>query len=205
MAKIQAQAGKSLADVYQVQGSIAGVEDLLSKDVNLVHEMGGTILSERLVGRVFVLEPAAVAQNVSFSIGVTIANVPARILNVQVITDVAARILHAQVCIAGQGTTNNDLPVWMWDSVLDTEGPVRIILDGTLATLNILRPLVTTQTPTLTIGIAEGQPAQSPLSMSLRGTTEGFGAGTVTITGLVYAAFPDIAGGESRGLPFPSW
>ena len=205
MAKILSKSGDSLADTYDVEGSIAGIDELLSEEINLTHEMGGVLFAERLVGRVFTLPALGKLQNTAFATGFTVALTPARILGLQVITDVAGRLANAQVSIAGQGTTNNDMPVWFWDVAADAEGPIRIILGGVLATLSILRPITPSLIPNLTICRAEGQPPQSPLSLSLRGVTGGFGAGTVDITALVYVAFAQTGGLSSRGLPLPGW
>jgi len=38
MSRIQTRAGESLADQYDTPGSVAGVEELLSRDVGLFHE-----------------------------------------------------------------------------------------------------------------------------------------------------------------------
>ena len=45
MVKILSQAGISLADLYNVEGSIAGIEQLDTRELPIVHEMSGTIFS----------------------------------------------------------------------------------------------------------------------------------------------------------------
>ena len=67
MPKILAQAGISLADVYDVEGSIAGTDELLSEDVSLVHEMGGHMMSERCRSFVVTLATGDQIQNANFA------------------------------------------------------------------------------------------------------------------------------------------
>ena len=67
MPKILSQAGDSLADSYDVAGSIAGVDDLITQDVQLLHEMGGTIFSERLTSQVLTIASGSIAQNSEYT------------------------------------------------------------------------------------------------------------------------------------------
>lgn len=203
MSKIQAKSGDSLADVYDVVGSIAGVEELLSKDVNLVHEMGRTIFSERLSGTIFRLVTADLAQNVGWDIPLTPApNVPARLLNIQVLADVAGRVTDAQVSLTGaQGSNDIDMPFFIWDTN-DLERSIRFVRVQTVFNMIALIPAAVPQVPSLLIGAEQ---PNNVGAISFRGTTSGFGAGTVTLEAIVYLGFPIQRGVSSRGLPLPGW
>jgi len=201
VAKILAQAGMSLADLYNVEGSIAGVEDLQSRDVNLVHEMGATVFSERLVARQFILESGAIAQNITFNVATTFEE-NARILAVQIGSNQAARVLRASVSIRADNDIM-DVPIVVWSSVIDGFAACQVLIAGSVVTLEILQPSVQQALlPNLMVGNTQRLPANE---IVLRGVTTGFGAGTVQIRGLVYLALPQLGGISSKGLPLPGW
>ena len=210
MAKILSKSGSSLADTYQVEGSIAGIEELLSENVNLVHEMGATIMSERLAGRLVVMAPNAAAQNVNWDVGIA-SNLqpiqPTRLLGVAVVVDVTSRISHASVHIATIPPLQSlqDIPIWSWEAGAgsDFERTVRIKMDGTAANLIMLQPSFDTpMIPNLIIGTAQQIPVPA---INFRGRTASFGAGTVLPQCILYLAFPERQTPASHGLPLPSW
>ena len=129
MTKILGQAGTSLADVYDIEGSIAGVDQLLSEEVTLEHEMGGVIFSERLIGSIERLTTGALVQNTSWDL--TLVTPPGifRVLGVYVQADVGARSTRAQVSIRDP-TSARELPLFIWDSANDLEQSIRIVENG---------------------------------------------------------------------------
>jgi len=195
----------SLADSYDIEGSIAGVEELLSQDVSLVHEMGNTIFSERLSGRMVNFETAAIGQSTAFVGGfVTDLEVPVmRILGVEVMVDTVDRVADMCVSISqGAGTVGNEMPIWVFAGGSNYR-TVRFLVDGTLANQNVADPVPAfTKLPNILVG--RPQPETTSI-MNVRGTTTAFGAGDVTITVAVYLAFPQGQALSSRGLPVPSW
>jgi len=199
VAKILSKSGDSLADVYDVAGSIAGIDDLLSEDVNLVHEMGATIFSERLSAAVFPLTSGAIPQSTAFNSALPLAQT-SRILGLAVVTDQIARINDVQVSINSQGV-DTDCPIFSWISS-DPSKVVRITIGGSLQTLTLLTPAYLPFIPNLTIN--QGSP--SPVStLILRGQTNAFGAGTVITQAIFFIAFPQVDGLSNRGLPLPGW
>lgn len=209
MPKVLAQAGISLADVYDVEGSIAGIDFIDTDRVALVHEMGGEIFSERLTSQILTISTGTIAQNSTFSaVFSTIPDSPTRILGVQVIADAAsaARVQLASVSLLGPGT-DGEIPIFVFDSTDDNEGLVRLSLQGAaVATFPHFSPRLQ-HLPTL---ITRHGDSEDMLDIALRGITLGFGAGTVVITALVHIAragraTPVPGDPRSHGLPLPSW
>jgi len=204
MPKILSQAGTSLADVYDVEGSIAGVETLLSEDVTLVHELGQTIFSERYSGTILRAVSGDLGQNDSFSAPIVgLPTVPNRIHGIMVLVDTVSR-LDDVVVVVKDTTANNDFPIWVWDETnVDT---IRFIENSTLADQNVLRPLVNyTLVPNMLTGNVADGTGQSVRDIICRGNANGFGAGTVEVTVVVYVSFAASKGLSSKGLPIPSW
>jgi len=201
MSKILAQAGISLSDVYDVQGSVVGVEELLSREVSLTHDMGQTLQSERLSADVRRAESTAVAQDLPFSAGLlSLPRIPCRILAIIVVTSVTSRILNCAVSVSDAGDSQ-EIPIWAWDGT--NERTLRFVDDGSESNLiTLVGDPTFSRLPSFTFG--RDQP-QSVESIVVRGTSSGFGAGTVQVTLLAYIAFADIAGISSYGLPIPSW
>ena len=209
MSKVLSQAGNSLADVYDVEGSVAGIDQLETRELPIVHEMGGTIFSERLAGRILRPTTGAILQNITFDVVVTdLPDGPFRILDVVVIANNAARTLQVVVSlrslpIDGFGVViAQEMPIFTFDSATDVESRVRIEDFGGAAANQ--RQLLGTPVAKPNLGIGDGQPLTVP-ELAFRGVTNGFGAGTVIISALIYIAFPSPRGLSSRGLPLPGW
>ncbi len=206
MSKILAQAGTSLADTYDVVGSIAGIDNLESQDVNLVHEMGATIFSERFAGVVRRLVTAAVAQNTAFDVVLASPNpAPSRILGITVHADVGARTNDVAL-FARDPVLGDEILLWNWFTTEDTMQTIRTVVAGAAAANEQLFKAISGSPGNVPSMLTGGGQAQRVSEIVLRGNTNGFGAGTVTITALVYLAFAtDPTGLSSRGLPIPSW
>lgn len=201
MPKVLAQTGTSLADVYNVKGSIAGVEELISREVHLTHEMGATIFSERVGGAVVSFSTGAIAQNLA-SEGVTVVDlVPTRLLGLQVFTDVASRLTRAQVSLTPDPPAETEIPIWYWETG-DPEKALDVMVAGSVANLIVLEPVMTPLLPNMLFGAS--QPRTVP-NITLRVLTAGFGAGTVTTRCIVYFGFAISRAVNSHGLPVPSW
>ncbi len=202
MPKILSQAGISLADVYDVQGSIAGVEELSSGEVSLVHEMGATIFSERLSHNIRRSGTGAILQSVNFNLVINdLPAVPTRLLGVAVFSDNAVRVLHAAILARSAGD-GREIPIWVYDQVnflaIRMEDAGGGVADHEL----LLGNVQATMLPTFVGGNEQPQIVNE---LAFRGTTTAFGAGDVTITALYYTAFSQVGGLSSRGLPIPSW
>ena len=204
MAKIQAQAGNSLADLYDVEGSIAGIDHLLTHELPIVHEMGGTVFSERFSGNVRRGVTAALAQNTAFDVVLTDFGAgPIRVSGLIVFADSAGRVDNAMVAVRDPGD-GREVPIWHYETSVDNDLNIRIDdNDAGAAALILLRPVTNIQNmPSMVIGT--GQPSSMP-EIAFRGLTGGFGAGTVIATVVIYTQFAQIGGISSRGLPLPSW
>lgn len=201
--KILSQAGISLADTYDIQGSIAGLEELDATSVKTVHEMGATIFSERLSGQILRAEPAAMAQSTSTSAALAnFSAVATRILGIQVLVDVTARMLRCAVVARAVRAPIQEIPIWVWDAT--NEDSITMSDDGAGPANKIfLRPSATyTANPTLLIG--SNQPVIVD-QLVMRCSSNAFGAGTVTPTMIVYVAFAGLGGLSAAGLPIPGW
>jgi len=204
VAKVLGQAGTSLADVYDVEGSIAGVDQLNSEEVSLTHEMGATIFSERLQGFIFRLTSGATLQNLTFNIVLPI-NLPIyRVLGVYVQIDTGARLTRVQVALR-QTQGGREIPMFIWTTTNDIEQTILIVENGAAVGVDVALVQVSPGGTLPILGMGSDQPALVGDEIVMRGTTSGFGAGTVTCTALVYIANPQGVIQRAVGLPIPSW
>lgn len=205
MARILSQSGNSLADIYDVRGSIAGIDNLETKDLPITHEMGGTVFSERFSTQTLSEFVDDFAQNTGFNRTMTLpTNTPyLRIMSAAVFVDVTARITLASLSLIDEAGV--EIPFWSWDSADDNETSVRHTVDGGAAATTIfLRPTQPYFGSIPGLIALAGQPLTTP-TISFRGLSSGFGAGTVQITALLHVGFPRQTGVSARGLPVPSW
>lgn len=204
MPKILSQAGVSLADVYDIVGSVAGVETLESRNISLVHEMGATIFSERLNGVVRRAGQTGILQSVAFDVAINdLPTTPTRIHAVCAFANITSRLSLVQVSMR-QRDNAREIPILIWDSAIDDEVSVRLQDDGgAVATVFMLRP--TGGFYQLGPNLIGGENLQVVRNLVMRGQTSAFGAGTVDITFLTYISFSALEGVSSHGLPLPSW
>jgi len=200
MVKILSQAGQSLADMYDVVGSIAGIEELETRSLPIVHEMGATVFSERFQTAIRRVVSAATAQ--STAITLVIDDLPAgvtRLLGVQVFSDDASRIANASVSVM-QPSNTSDFPVWIWGGItIDA----RIFDAGSVQTFELMLPAVGTSVfPVFTGGSLQRQSLQE---IRVRAITTAFGAGDVTLTAKFFVAFVAAGGVSPLGSRIPSW
>jgi len=209
MGKILSQSGISLADSYDIQGSIVGIENLDSNNVSLVHEMGGTIFSERLQTNLTRLNPGATAQNTAWNIQIPVPNSPSRIMACTVISDVTTRIDMCSLNISSP-VGGREIVLWSWDSNNDGEQQIRFSNDGAAVATDILLLPGYNLMPYLLTRTSGNVETREMGLLNFRGTTNGFGAGTVEpimILGLARATdrLPVPGQPSSHGLPVPSW
>jgi len=203
MAKILSQAGKSLADVYDVQGSIAGVDQLLTEDVSLTHDMSSTIFSERLQGFLFRLTSGDIVASASFQLTLVVSIPIYRVMAVYVQADQASRTDRVQVSLR-QVQGGREIPMFIWDSANDVESSILIVENDAAATNDFA--LVQASPATMPIiGMGSDQPALVGDEIVMRGTASAFGAGNVEVVALVYIANARLGGLSSVGLAVPSW
>lgn len=207
MAKVLAQAGTSLADIYDVEGSVAGVDTLESKEVHLVHEMGQAIFSERLEGQLIRFSSGDILQSVAFDDAFTLP--PAgisRVAAVAVHIDTTARLTNAQVSVSRIVPGNfQDCVVWAWATGAgdDFERQIRIQDAGAaVAAVQQLVPQPQGLIPNMLIGT---QQRNSVPQINFRGISAAFGAGTVEAVAVVYIVSTGVTALTNKGLPIPSW
>lgn len=201
MPKVLSKSGDSLADVYDVKGSIAGIDELLSADVNLIHEMGATLFSERLAARIIRVTAGAIAQSVSFASTFTVLE-NSRILGAQIIVTDSARLSRVQLSITSPPNINDqDIPIVAWEAG-DPTVFMSLLDAGVGSTFEGLSSLISNNVPSLLVG----SESESPVNLlTIRGIANAFGAGTVTAIGIVHLGFSQPGGLSNRGLPLPSW
>lgn len=200
MPDILGDAGKSIADIYDVLGSVVGIEKLEATELPLVHEMGGTVFSERF--SIFTRR-STVTVNQSSAFGQAIIDLPAtpcRLLGVEVLTTDNTRISHATVNLRDAGVPR-EFSVWVWDqanalTISIDDGAGSVLLEVLVPQASLLA------VPNFCGGIGQPQAVESAIT---RGVSTAFGAGTVTITTLLHLAFSEVGGLSSKGLPVPSW
>lgn len=209
MAKILAQAGASLADVYNVEGSSAGINTLSSEEVQLVHEMGGTIFAERVGSEILTVNTGDLLQTVAWNLQIpSLTQTPMRILGVSVISDVGNRVTRAVVSIATEPviTAGREIPIYVWDSAEDLALTIPWVDDGAaVANEAYLRQVTPVPgVPGMMFG-SDSRPNRRTPAIRFRGLTATFGAGTVRIVCQVHVAWAEIGGLSSHGLPLPGW
>ena len=209
MSRILSQSGKSLASTYEIDGSQIGVDELLSQDVSLLHEMGGTIFSERLRSQVITLATGSIGQNSEFEATFEfddLVDSPVRILGCQVVANAVTRVQLAQVSIQGVGSSG-EFPFYIYDYDDAPAGLVILSIQGAAVDTYIQLSPRQIQVPTLIT--RKGDEGTMP-GFVLRGLTTGFGGGTVQCTALINIcragqATPVAGDPKSHGLPLPSW
>ncbi len=203
--KILSQAGTSVADIYDIEGSVVGLESLDVGDIKGVHEMGGTIHSERLQSFIVAVGPGDILQTITW--GSTAGGIPDsinRFLGLCVVVDVAARITNATVSI--RDAAGQELPIWNWDVTNDVENTILIARPGAGVTAEF--NLVGKFDHSIEL-LTRGQTPLMP-DIVFRGISETFGAGNVNPLCLFHLARPNSGAppaGEpsSHGLPIPGW
>jgi len=205
--KILGQAGRSLADVYDVEGSVVGLENLDVGDIKGVHELGAQIHSERLQSFLVLASSTALGQSTAW--GITTGGFPDsinRLLGVTLIADAAGRVGQASIAIQEQGNSR-EIPIAVWATANDREQLMNWSFDGAAVALVVHLSTLVTHVPQLLTRL--GTSRQMP-QLIFRGNTAAFGAGTVTTRALYHLARPSTgnpAAGEpsSHGLPIPGW
>jgi len=203
MVKIQSQSGNSLADVYDAEGSIAGIETLETHELPIVHEMGATVFSERLGGFISRGTTGAILQTITWDVVLTnVGLIPSRLLGVVVFADDGSRVSHATVSIRDP-LAEREVPIFVHDSA-EKIIIARLDDNGTIGPVELLQNQMPNGIPSMLIGTEQEQPVDQ---IAFRGLSTTFGAGDVTVTMMLYRAEAQAqAGGiSSRGLPIPGW
>jgi len=199
--KILSRSGASLADVYDVEGSIAGIEQLVSEDVNLVHEMGTVLNSERTTAVVRRQTTIALAQDLSWDLVLTdLVATTGRLLSVQVFVD-TDRVAFCSVSVE-QADLQREIPVFAWHTTFDDAVQTRMLDLGTVGAPLLLRPTGAPNgnLPTLLTGPSQRVPMSH---IAFRGVMSSFGAGTATVFMIAHVAHHDVGAISSAGLPLP--
>ncbi len=202
MVKILSRSGASLADIYDVEGSIAGIDQLNSRELNIFHEMGGTVMSERLGGQILRTTTGALPQTVPWDLAITgISPTIVRVLGAMVFTDDVSRLNHVTLSLHSV-EDDRDIPIWIWDANEESVSG-RLADGGAAATVTFLAsPLNTQGFPSMMFGADQSRDIEE---IAFRGTPSTFGAGTVEVTALIYIALARNTSISSYGLPIPGW
>lgn len=207
MPKILSQSGTSLADTYDVEGSIAGVDNLESRDVHLFDEMGGRVFSERLQSFFIRMTTGLILQDTNFDIiAGGVPDSPNRVLAISVLVAGGDRIDRASVSLNDtEGET--DMVLFAWNTSSDVGIITRWEELGNLASDLLLVP---TAPPNLPALMTRTGPGKSMPDLALRGRSTGFGAGTTECVAIIHICRanpgnPAPGAPSSHGLPLPGW
>jgi len=204
MPKILSQSGITLADQYDVEGSVAGVEDLNSQDVSLTHDMASVLQAERMCGDIFRLSTGALAQTIIInSVMVGLPNFPTRIHQIAVVNfnkDSGTRLTDLSINIR-DANQSAEVPAWVWAGTT-IDGRISN-LAGATANCEFLVPNPALSViPSMLYGSSQPQVVEN---FAMRGLTTTFGAGTVELVLMVYLGFNAQKAVSSAGVPVPSW
>jgi len=198
--RILSQAGKSLADVYDVVGSVAGIDELHSREVHLSHDMASTIFSERMASRILQDSTPTTTQSDDFDSEILLLPAtPFRIHGITIFNgtlNTVARLANLVIVMRDELNTNDTI-VWMWDGTVEIQR-----LEG--AAKEVLMPEIGFAGCLPSIGMGGDQPATVG-QMFARGDTLAFGAGDITLGIRTHISFSQLEGVSSVGLPIPSW
>lgn len=206
MVKILSQAGKSLADMYDLEGSIVGIDDLDTRNLPIVHDVSGTVFSERLRFSPFTAITGALPQNTNFDLafGPIAGDSVARLTGVSVFCNIAAQVATCSVSIhrhAFGSVVQRDIPVWIWGG---DSFATRVSLDGAPVQRDaLLGAPGQVQLPQFVGGEKQGPNPTTDIWM--RGRMAGFGAGTETVWFVLFIAFSQTDGISNYGARIPSW
>ncbi len=206
MAKARGQSGVSIADTYEIPGGVFKIGDIDDSQVNLTHDLASTVFAERFQTEMRVSTTGSISQNTSWANTISdLPGVPTRLLGLCVHADVAARITRASVVIQ-DADTGQEIPIFFWDITTDIETQVRMSDAGGLGVQEVLQP---TQAyfgipmPTFVGGSLQVDPVCR--NLIFRGTSAGFGAGSVECILTMYIAHSQVSKSTAKGLPVPSW
>lgn len=214
----QTDGGKSLASIYDTVGQqFGGPQAEIEADrILLVHEMGQTLLSERLVIRHRQIVSAAIPIDAATDFDVTISDLPlsvSRILSVVVRVVGSGAVVAADINNVGVFVQNpidsREHPIWLWrGGALDSfrmdfgAGPV----NTTLLSPTAVQVAAYVISPTLVTSPQANQASGRQLVMRGRTNAVGGAGLTATFTASVALAFPIGTGQpQAQGLPIPSW
>jgi len=197
MTKIQSRSGSSLAGVYDVKGGIAGLDELRQTEVGVVHEMGGTIFSERFQQTIRLQQTVDNQSTITALFMTDLPAAPWMLHGVSVLTTDDLRLVTVAVN-ARDPISPREIPLWVWGG-----GNENVFIDfgsGTVSS-TFLTP-VFDGLPRL---MSSSQSRQFVSDLVLRLQTTAFGAGTVTTTMLAHISLTHTGDQSNRGLPIPSW
>jgi len=97
-----------------------------------------------------------------------------------------------------------EIPIWTFDNNVDQEVVIRVQENGAaVGNTNMCRALNVQDFVPITL-LGRDQRINAP-DIAFRGSTLGFGAGTVTVIALIYIEFANLEGVSSFGVPLPGW
>lgn len=211
MSKILAQTGMSLADSYDVEGSICDISDLLTKEgVNLTQEMGATIVSERMQSSFLELRADGILQSVAFNVvSDPLPDCVNRLLGACVIGTFSATGTGVSACSLAirDNVTGREYPFWAFDTVAGLESAIFWSDDGAaVAEVSIVEPTISSLPEMV---FRQGAAKLMP-SIVFRGEMVAFGAGTPDVIAMIHlgrasATAPGAGEPRSHGLPMPGW
>lgn len=201
----QADAGSSLAKIYDTVGSSSGSPnaEIEADRILLVHEMGAVLASERYLSTQRLINSGNLAQSTTFEVLITgLAIGPARLCNLYVALapgDASTNFQEISVNLRNPDS-DDEIPWFAWDAATGQETVARFDRSGVGGT----RVLLLNQLPFVEplINGALGVP-NCLRHLALRGTTTAFGAGTVNVQGGVRVVTMGATAGfsGSYGLP----
>lgn len=208
MSFIQSRIGASLASLYDVRGSIAGLEILRQEEVSVVHDMALTASSERMSAAIRRAEIGETAQSINFALVMSdFPTDPWMLHGLQVVT-VDAEADFTRIGVNMRRTAPNgdfqEMPIWNWDET-NSSSAILVDDDNAAAQFVLFHPVEGTKVlPLLMLGTDQPQTVQD---LIIRGDTAAFGAGTVTLVVLARLSLFDPGGlnRSAHGLPVPSW
>lgn len=215
MARSQSAGGSSLASIYDTKGTaLAANAEIMGGEIALTHDMGALLFAEAYRVQVFRIEVTGVSQSSTF--GETLDDLPAspfRVMGMVVFTTVGADSFITASLMVRDRDDQMEVPLFIWEFA-DGQSTVRFEPGDPFGVagytvLNQAPTNISQQTQYLMQGTKTNPDGTLGVSsLSLRGSTDSFGAGTVGLHANIVIASANAPGSgalANRGLPIPGW
>ena len=215
MARSQSAGGSSLSSIYDTKGSaLAPSAEIMGQEIALTHDMGALLFAEAYRVQVVRLAATSISQSSNFE--ATTDDLPAspfRVMGFVVFSQQGSDSFVTCSLNIRDRDDQMEVPIFIWEFA-DGQSTVRFEPGDPFGVagytvLNQAPGNISQQTQYLMQGTKTNPDGTLGVSsLSLRGSTDSFGAGTAGIHANIVIASANAPGSgalANRGLPLPGW